>query len=113
MKNRPATPEDIHRIARQSPHVNAILMEWRRGRVSWEDAMMWAVVLLAEENEKLLSTVTMSMLKSPGNPIIMHPRPHHNPDGSVNMLHLPECVCGQDRRGPAGGVCGNCGGAIP
>lgn len=39
-------------------------------------------------------------------------RPYHNPDGSVVMIRLPLCSC-RAPRGPGGGVCGACAGAIP
>jgi hypothetical protein len=40
-------------------------------------------------------------------------RPYLKPDGSVRDVYLPACKCGEARRGPSGGVCGNCGDAIP
>ena len=43
------------------------------------------------------------------------PRPYEYLDGDVRRVKtvlLPVCKC-EDRRGPSGGVCGNCNGAIP
>lgn len=40
-------------------------------------------------------------------------RPYQMPDGSARMVAVRDCRCGPERRGPAGGVCGACGGAIP
>jgi len=41
-------------------------------------------------------------------------RPKLHDDGSVTLIPLPVCACSDDeRRGPSGGVCGACGGAIP
>ena len=42
----------------------------------------------------------------------MPARPSLLPDGTIRWIELPVCHCA-DRRGPAGGVCGNCGNAIP
>lgn len=39
-------------------------------------------------------------------------RPYVFADGRHRYERLPLCVC-DDRRGPAGGVCGNCAAAIP
>lgn len=39
-------------------------------------------------------------------------RPLKLQNGTVEMALLDACEC-HDRRGPSGGVCGNCGGAIP
>jgi len=41
-----------------------------------------------------------------------HLRPRAMPNGSLKWEEVPECAC-EDRRGPKGGVCGNCGFAIP
>lgn len=35
------------------------------------------------------------------------------PDGTLELVTLPACKCGDLRRGPAGGVCGACALAIP
>ena len=40
-------------------------------------------------------------------------RPLERPDGTVTHVTLPPCRCDEERRGPEGGVCGRCGGAIP
>jgi hypothetical protein len=40
-------------------------------------------------------------------------RPLLLPNGTTDYTPLRVCDCGDERRGPAGGVCGNCGGAIP
>lgn len=37
----------------------------------------------------------------------LHSQPWEQP------AYLPGCRCGAERRGPAGGVCGRCGNAIP
>jgi hypothetical protein len=42
-----------------------------------------------------------------------HARLKRLPDGGVEVVRLGECVCGKERRGPDGGVCGRCGDAIP
>ena len=42
----------------------------------------------------------------------MPERPYRLPGGAVAQRWLPVCRCGPPRRGPAGGVCGRCGGAI-
>jgi len=39
-------------------------------------------------------------------------RPLLLPSGQTVWIPVPACTC-EDRRGPAGGVCGNCSGAIP
>lgn len=39
-------------------------------------------------------------------------RPMALPGGGIGLVRLRECACG-NRRGPNGGVCGRCGGAIP
>jgi hypothetical protein len=39
-------------------------------------------------------------------------RPYLRPDGKMDWVRLPICRC-NGRRGPLGGVCGNCGNAIP
>lgn len=39
-------------------------------------------------------------------------RPKAMPDGTTAQVSLPLCKCG-NRRGPDGGVCCNCAGAIP
>lgn len=57
MQRQPATPEDVHQIAERVATVKAVLAEWRAGNVSWEGAMMWAVVALANANEKLCKRV--------------------------------------------------------
>jgi len=41
-------------------------------------------------------------------------RPYLTQDGMVKMVDADWCRCGpQKGRGPLGGVCGRCGGAIP
>jgi hypothetical protein len=41
-------------------------------------------------------------------------RPYQLPDGKVTYVVLHDCECSaEERRGPAGGCCGKCGGAIP
>lgn len=40
-------------------------------------------------------------------------RPKFKQDGSIEYVSLQLCDCGVGRRGPSGGVCGRCGGAIP
>lgn len=36
------------------------------------------------------------------------------PDGKISNVWIAQCICSvTDRRGPKGGVCGNCNGAIP
>lgn len=41
-----------------------------------------------------------------------HLRPYKRQDGQELMITCIECCC-EGRRGPVGGVCGNCSGAIP
>jgi hypothetical protein len=42
------------------------------------------------------------------------PRPYMLPSGTETFKHLELCRCVEkERRGPQGGVCGKCGGAIP
>jgi hypothetical protein len=47
-------------------------------------------------------------------PFLARPRIEYDGtrDGRVRTVILDVCRCG-DRRGPEGGVCGNCGNAIP
>lgn len=40
-------------------------------------------------------------------------RLHKTPDGKLIAEKVPFCTCNEnERRGPLGGVCGNCGGGI-
>ena len=41
-------------------------------------------------------------------------RKHVLPGGRIELVRVPWCRCTRtERRGPLGGVCGACGGAIP
>jgi hypothetical protein len=40
-------------------------------------------------------------------------RPYQRRNGDIRYIPLEICQCGEDRRGPLGGVCSNCGDAIP
>jgi hypothetical protein len=40
-------------------------------------------------------------------------RPYESNSGRIRYIPLEICRCGDDRRGPSGGVCGRCGDAIP
>jgi hypothetical protein len=40
-------------------------------------------------------------------------RRYKEENGTTSWRRLPICECGEAQRGPAGGVCGNCAGAIP
>ena len=40
-------------------------------------------------------------------------RPYALPNGGSKSVLLEWCRCGKKRRGPRGGVCGECTGAIP
>ncbi len=40
-------------------------------------------------------------------------RPHIYHSGNRGSKLINVCECGKERRGPEGGVCGKCGGAIP
>lgn len=39
-------------------------------------------------------------------------RPYLKPDKTIVSMPLERCLCGEKKRGPLGGVCEVCGGAI-
>lgn len=46
-------PDEIMRLANHDTIVRIAVDEWRRGRMTWESAMQWAVFVLAEKCECL------------------------------------------------------------
>lgn len=53
--------DDIFRIACRNPIVKAVLMEWRRNTISWEQALIAMVVHLDQQNTALLKSVYRSL----------------------------------------------------
>jgi len=62
----PPSPRDIERLARTNAIVAACHANLRNGIGSYEQFLMQAVVLLAEQNERLLRELTDLAMRYPG-----------------------------------------------
>jgi hypothetical protein len=59
-------PLNILSVAQSNATVAGIISRWKQGSLSWDGAMMLAVCVLAEQNEKLLEKATNAeVLKIP------------------------------------------------
>jgi hypothetical protein len=59
MKTSDFSPGAILDLAERNPLVRACLVEWRKGSLTWEQALAFAVIHLAYENEKLLENAKL------------------------------------------------------
>jgi len=71
MKDGKPTPEDIMVIAYDSPIVEACLCIWRKGDLTWEQALMAAVITLAHCNASLTQDCIRLTQMQPPAPIIV------------------------------------------
>lgn len=59
------TPEKILDLAKENPVVNMAVALWRDGHVTWEKAMMFCVLVLADSIEKLQEDLIQEIQRKP------------------------------------------------
>jgi hypothetical protein len=84
-------PLNILEVSRNNATVASMIEYWKHGHLSWERAMMLAVCVLADQNNRLLETATKAeMLKIP-TPIQV---------GDNKFVYTGPCpLCGQSLKG--------------
>jgi len=59
------TPDDILMLTRENAIVHAAVDLWRRGLLSWDQAMIGCIVALAEQNSQLMQRLEKALMWSP------------------------------------------------
>lgn len=71
MREKP-TPKDLFRIGAKDPVVKMALDAWQEGLMSWENSLLWMVVQLAHEKERLTDMVVLDLCKAPPPPAFVY-----------------------------------------
>jgi predicted phosphohydrolase len=64
-------PDQVFQLARRNVIVNAHLIAWRSGDLTWEQMLIALVVTLSEQNERFFAAELKRIQLAPLNPIVV------------------------------------------